>query len=237
MARSINVDDAAKALFQLAEEAMPYAPTIENFNVTDGLKAQAVGLVRGTAERLHGRSMAGITNTMVRVGKSLGEINGLICQIGPVYETLKNDDGSYRLVYEPHPVITASGKQEFVMRRRRASIDAFGYNNRTVYSTYLQTETDAPDYRHGVMFTNDFTAKAMFAYTASPHCRADDFAFHMEILRGQLVLWGVAPNMVEPSVDYTLELLNMASNTSVNAMLESYEQDLIKAGAREIVTV
>lgn len=240
MADSFKFNSYAKALYDMAEDVDPVSPNIGNFRVTDGLKALAVGLVAGTAERLHGRPMAGINKTLQRIGDTLVGQGFKNYALAPYYETKIGEDGKPMLMYEQTPVKTGKHEYEIVMMPRRVDLDGYGFTGRHVYCTYTYgSDVDnngVPEYRPSLVFTEDFANVAMQAYVESPHCRPEDFAFHLEILRGQLVLWYTSQRDEDTSRHYAVNLIETANEHGVETMIARYTQNLLNAGVQTFVT-
>lgn len=219
-----NTDRTAQYLYALAEENSKTSPQIGDFRVTDGLKALAVGLVRGTAERLHGRPMSGIHQTLQRVGRDLVKEGLNDFAVAPVFN--ETEDGSPILTPVENPVT-----KELVLESSRAKLSGFGFDNVAVYSTCVDGTQDAatgPVYHHASLVSDTFFTRGLASYCQSPHCRANDFAFHVEIVRGILVLWAARSRMSDVTTKYTFNLLNKYGEDAPN-LIDAFRSDLINA--------
>lgn len=224
-------DIAAHYLFELAEANEANSPNIGGFRVTDGLKAHAVGLINGTAERLNGKSMTGISKTLERVGRGLESEHGRNgFAIRPVYKTDPLGSTIYTARYY-------QDNGDITMAPTPDTLDSFGFKGRVVYSTCdLDPETGEVASYHPVnTFKPEFLTDGMRVYIGSNHCRADEWVYHVEMLRGQLALWAAAPQMEDTSTKYTKTLINLAGDRGYDYMIDKYSSDLRNAGLESFV--
>ena len=234
-----HADDVARRLYKLADEAAPSAPRIGDLNITDILKAQAAGYVDGTAERLHGQSMTGIAKTFERIGRELGNRGLHHFLITPVYKTAVGEDGLQRLVME---VVGCDKQGNIRMDAARETLEKYGYHNRVVYCTHTPGETNqdtgVPVYHPNNMFSDDYFHAAMEVYSDSPHCRPGEFAFHIEILRGQLALWYLGQQELNDQFDFSVKgMVNrIESPTDGGNFFKDFEAALLEAGLETFAT-
>lgn len=222
-------DEKAQTLFAAAEQLESESPKIGNFRITDGLKGLAVGLVNGTAERLTGKSMTGIHTTLARVGEQLKDNGIAYGSIRPIYEL--TEDGT--VVYETH-FDTETGEPVFAPVRQ--TLKGLGYSDRAVYSTCkVDEDTGRISYHPATLFSEDFLVQGMEAYVASPHCRASDWIFHLEILRGQLAVWKAAPKLPSRTTAYTNKLLGVLAEKGAQVMLSVFKEDLDRTDLAQFV--
>lgn len=229
----VVVDDLARHLYKLADENAKESPLIGELKVTDILKAQAAGVLNGTAERLHGQSMAGIAQTFVRVGRTLAEQGDPQYSFLPVYKTTTGEDGVKRLIHVPSG-FDKQGNIKYDVSRQ--TLDDFGYHNRVVYCTADPRETNedtgVPVYHPKNFFSADFFHKAMAVYSESNHCRPGEYVFHIEILRGQLALWYLGQQDLDGvNFDFSVRgMVDRIDDNNVGKFLETYRVALVNTG-------
>jgi hypothetical protein len=183
--------------------------------------------------------MSGIHQTLKRIGAAL--VNEFPeCAVTPMYRTNKNEDGTTSLVYAPVDIVHNDGEIEQLLMPVKEKLQGFGFGSLAVYTTCMAgTELDSqgPTYTHSAVFSDRFYARGLDVYIKSPHCRPDDFPFHMEIIRGQLAMWAASRNMPDTSTTYTHNLLKTYEAEGLKPMLEQYLDDLKEAKLAEFVTI